>query len=59
MHSVCKYDLLKSPVRIKSNYIEGDDVSGAIKDFLLMRDHTCNPVDIININNILEYLCEL
>ena len=59
MHSVCKYDLLKSPVRMRSNYIECDDVSGAIKDFLIMRDHIRNPVDIININSILEYLCEI
>ena len=59
MHSICKYDLLVSPVLIRGEQVECDYVSGAVKDFLHMRDSTCNPVDITNINSILEYLCEV
>ena len=59
MHSIYKYDLLVSPVLIRGEHVECDYVSGTVKDFLHMRDSTCNPVDITNINSILEYLCEV
>ena len=56
-YSVCKYDLLLGPVHpgCSNTY---DVVSGTIRDFLLLRDQSHNPLDVININNILNYLCE-